>query len=55
MNSSKSKYVRGLQCPKMLWMDRYKPEMAKQNPAPEGIFCYRQRGGRPGTQILWRI
>ena len=38
MNLSKSKYVRGLQCPKMLWMDKYKPEMAEQNPALEGIF-----------------
>ena len=39
MNLSKSKYVRGLQCPKMLWMDKYKPEMAEQNPALEGIFA----------------
>lgn len=26
MNLSKSKYVRGLQCPKQLWLDKYKPE-----------------------------
>lgn len=26
MNLSKSKYVRGLQCPKQLWLDKYKSE-----------------------------
>ena len=26
---SKSKYCRGVQCPKMLWMDRYKQEEAE--------------------------
>lgn len=29
MNLSKSKYVRGLQCPKMLWMDKYKNNILK--------------------------
>ena len=29
MNLSKSKYVRGLQCPKMLWLDINKPEEAE--------------------------
>ena len=26
MNLSKSKYCNGLQCKKMLWLDKYKPE-----------------------------
>ncbi len=26
MNLSKSKYCNGIQCPKMLWLDKYKPE-----------------------------
>lgn len=29
MNLSKSKYTRFCQCPKMLWLDKYKPELAK--------------------------
>ncbi|MBR4450444.1 MAG: DUF2779 domain-containing protein [Clostridia bacterium] len=28
MNLSKSRYCRGIQCPKMLWMDKYMPEKA---------------------------
>ncbi|MCR4616478.1 MAG: DUF2779 domain-containing protein [Clostridiales bacterium] len=28
MNLSKSKYCRGIQCPKMLWMDKHMPEKA---------------------------
>ena len=39
MNLSKSKYVRGLQCPKMLWMDKYMPEQAHENPNLEAIFA----------------
>ena len=27
---SKSKYCRGYQCPKMLWMDEHKPQEAKK-------------------------
>ena len=30
INLSKSKYTRGLQCPKILWMDKYMPEKAEQ-------------------------
>ncbi len=26
MNLSKSKYIKGVQCPKILWLDKYKPE-----------------------------
>ena len=33
MNLSKSKYTRALQCPKMLWMDYFKPELAEDNAA----------------------
>ena len=29
MELSKTKYCKGIQCPKMLWMDRYMPEMAE--------------------------
>ena len=39
MNLSKSKYVRGLQCPKILWMDKYMPEQAPENPNLEAIFA----------------
>ena len=39
MYLSKSKYVRGLQCPKMLWMDKYMPEQAPENPNLEAIFA----------------
>lgn len=33
MNLSKSKYTRFCQCPKMLWLDTYRPELAVQDPA----------------------
>ena len=33
MNLSKSKFTRYLQCPKMLWLDTYKRELAKEDPA----------------------
>lgn len=33
MNLSKSKYTRYCQCPKMLWMDTYKKQLAKEDPA----------------------
>lgn len=39
MYLSKSKYVRGLQCPKILWMDKYMPEQAAENPNLEAIFA----------------
>mgnify|MGYP001623488732 CR=1 FL=1 len=31
MNLSKSKYTRFCQCPKMLWLDTYHPELAVQD------------------------
>lgn len=34
---SKSKYCKGIQCPKILWMDKYKPEEAADN-LPETIL-----------------
>ncbi len=39
MRLSKSKYVRGLQCPKMLWMDKYMPEKAVVNQSLEAVFA----------------
>ena len=33
MKLSKSKYTRFCQCPKMLWLDTYRPELAVQDPA----------------------
>lgn len=33
MNLSKSKYTRFCQCPKMLWLDTYHPELAVQDEA----------------------
>ena len=38
MNLSKSKYCRGIQCPKMLWMDSYKPELFDQSVIDETRF-----------------
>lgn len=38
MNLSKSKYTRYCQCPKMLWMDTYKKELAKEDPALQRRF-----------------
>ena len=39
MNLSKSKYTRYCQCPKMLWLDTYKKELAKEDPALERRFA----------------
>ena len=30
MNLSKSKYIKGVQCPKILWLDKYKPEVKEE-------------------------
>ena len=38
MNLSKSKYTRYCQCPKMLWMDTYKKELAEEDPALQRRF-----------------
>ena len=35
---SKSKYCKGVQCPKILWMDKYKPEEA-EDVLPEAILA----------------
>jgi hypothetical protein len=35
---SKSKYCRGIQCPKILWMDMYKPDEA-ENVLPEAVLA----------------
>ena len=36
---SKSKYCRLWQCPKMLWLDTYKPELKEVSPATEARFA----------------
>ena len=41
---SKSKYCKGVQCPKILWMDRYKPEEA-EDVLPEAILANGNRVG----------
>jgi hypothetical protein len=38
MYLSKSKYTRALQCPKMLWMDKYMPEKAVQDDSVDAKF-----------------
>ena len=38
MYLSKSKYTRALQCPKMLWMDKYMPEKAEQDGSTDAVF-----------------
>ena len=38
MNLSKSKYVRGLQCPKQLWLDKYKPEEYRVDDSTQSAF-----------------
>lgn len=45
MNLSKSKYTRYCQCPKMLWLDIYRPELAVQDEALERRF---QEGNEVG-------
>ena len=35
---SKSRYCKGIQCPKILWMDKYKPEEAVDN-LPEAVLA----------------
>ena len=41
---SKSKYCKGVQCPKILWMDKYKPEEA-EDVLPEAILANGNRVG----------
>lgn len=38
MNFSKSKYCKLCQCPKILWMDKYKPEAAEEDSSAEARF-----------------
>lgn len=38
MKLSKSKYIKGITCPKQLWMQKYMPEMEKRNPTLQAIF-----------------
>lgn len=38
MYLSKSKYTKALQCPKILWMDKYMPEKAEQDDSVDSVF-----------------
>lgn len=49
MNLSKSKYTRFCQCPKMLWLDTYRPELAIQDPALQRRF---QEGNEVGDLAM---
>ena len=49
MNLSKSKYTRFCQCPKMLWLDTYRPELAVQDPALQRRF---QEGNEVGDLAM---
>ena len=49
MNLSKSKYTRFCQCPKMLWLDTYRPELAVQAPALQRRF---QEGNEVGDLAM---
>ena len=41
---SKSRYCKGIQCPKILWMDKYKPDEATDN-LPEAVLANGNRVG----------
>ncbi len=41
---SKSKYCKGVQCPKILWMDKYRPEEA-EDVLPQAILANGNRVG----------
>ena len=49
MELSKSKYTRFCQCPKMLWLDTYRPELAVQAPALQRRF---QEGNEVGDLAM---
>ena len=49
MNLSKSKYTRFCQCPKMLWLDTYRPGLAVQDPALQRRF---QEGNEVGDLAM---
>lgn len=52
MHLSKSKYTRALQCPKMLWMDKYMPEKAEQDEGVEARFAAGNRVGDLARQYF---
>ena len=49
MGLTKTDYVRGMQCPKMLWLDRHKPE-AREIPAE--VRCRMVRGNDFGDRMM---
>ena len=44
---SKTRYCKGIQCPKMLWLDEHKPEMA-ENVLNENIMANGNKVGELG-------
>lgn len=49
MGLTKTDYVRGMQCPKMLWLDRHKPE-AREIPAE--VRCRMDHGNDFGDRLM---
>ena len=43
MNLSKSSYCRGIQCKKMLWLEKHKPEEMEENFLQNLVFTEEQR------------
>jgi len=52
MYLSKTKYVRALQCPKMLWMDTYKENEAEENPSLNAVFDTGHKVGELATHLF---
>ena len=48
---SKSKYCRLWQCPKMLWMDKYKPEEKAEDATDDSRM---EAGTEVGKRIIWK-
>ena len=48
---SKSKYCKGIQCPKILWMDKYKPEEA-EDVLPEAVLANGNKVGDVATRYF---
>ena len=49
MGVTKTDFVRGMQCPKMLWLDRHKPELREIPPAVQDRL---DRGNDFGDQMM---
>ncbi|MFA7455396.1 MAG: DUF2779 domain-containing protein [Desulfobulbaceae bacterium] len=52
MRLSKSQYIRGLQCPKSLWLYRYRPEVRT---LPDAGLLARFRSGADVGELAWEL